>query len=136
MKGVVGITCSLFLVFAGALWAMGRCDGFNIHHGSHEHGRAEIAHSHTHGADLVHAGHSSGEEPTIHCCADSYKKPTLMVKPFQQIVDPVTVGQLVVISSNLSDPPLGPRTSRSKDKPPGAFLSSVPLYLSFSVLRF
>jgi len=133
MKGVVGITCSLFLVFAGALWAMGRCDGFNIHHGSHEHGRAEIAHSHTHGSDLVH-GHWSGDEPTIHCCADSYKNIVLIVPLFQRIAGPVSVGQLVLISS-LSDPRHGPRATRGDDKPPGPFLSSVFLYLPLAVLR-
>ena len=133
MTRIVGITCSLLLFFASALWAIERCDGFNIHHGSHEYGRAEIAHSHTHGVDLVH-GHSSGDEPTIHCCADSYKNIALIVQLFQRIADPVSVGQLVLISS-LSDPRHGPGITRSDDKPPGPFLSGVLLYLSFSVLR-
>lgn len=133
MKGFVVITCSLFLIVAGALWAMGRCDGFNSHDGNHEHGRSEIAHSNIHSTDLVH-GYSSGDEPVIRCCPNSYKL-ALIVRSFQQIADPIFVGHLIFLSSSLSDPPHWPHTGRSGAKPPGPFTSGASLYLANSVLR-
>ena len=133
MKRFVGIACCLFLLLAGAAWALEKCQSLVAHHGGHEHSE-EVSHAHTHGFDVAQDQSLPGN-PVIHC-VDSREIPSFISQPQTRLARPLVPVQILPASYYSAMAESRVWITNSEKRPPGSFLSAVSPYLFLSVLRF
>lgn len=132
MKRLVGILCCLFLLIAGAVWALEKCHGLAAHHDGHEHSE-NVAQAHTHGLNLP-GDQTLAADAVIHCVS-SGEIPSFISQPSPRITrldvtHSVLTSSFVAVMAEASG-----WITYSQKRPPGWFLAAVSAYLSLSVLR-
>ena len=133
MKRVIAIAICFSIFYAGAVWALEKCQSLVAHHGGHEYSE-EMSHAHTHAFDIAQDQSLPGN-PVIHC-VDSREIPSFISQPQTRFARPLVPVQILPASCYSAVAESRVWITNSEKRPPGSFLSAVSPYLSLSVLRF
>lgn len=132
MKRFIGIICCLFLFFASAAWALGKCQSLVAHHDGHEYSDS-VTHTDSHELDIPREQSLPGD-PVIHC-VNSGENLSFISASSPRVAS--LIGRYKVLPSSFV-PVIAEANgwiTYGEKRPPGWFLAAVSPYLSLLVLR-